>query len=196
MPTTRKALKAQTRRKVLDAAKSLFEQKGYDGTTMRDVASTAGVALGTIFVHFPDKGSLLIEALLDDLDDINAEVFADLPEGIEDQIVHLVTCAFDYWARRPELSKVFIRRMWSIEGEAGDRYRREVEEFIAHGAALLEHAKPDQIRDNVDTHIVAQAIYSFYTMTLLRNLGTEGFGKPEMIDQMRRFVHQLFVGLK
>jgi AcrR family transcriptional regulator len=45
----------QTRSSILQAAHDLFVEQGYHGTSMRQVASRAGVALGGLYNHFPSK---------------------------------------------------------------------------------------------------------------------------------------------
>ena len=45
--------------RVLDAADSLFEEKGYDGTKISDICGRAGIAYGTFFNHFDEKRDLL-----------------------------------------------------------------------------------------------------------------------------------------
>jgi AcrR family transcriptional regulator len=57
-----------TRRRVLSAAESLFARRGYEATGMADVAERAGVGVGTLYHHFPDKRALLL-ALIDDWGD-------------------------------------------------------------------------------------------------------------------------------
>ena len=48
-----RAIRAETRRLILDAAYGLFEEKGFHQATMRELAARAGVSLGAIFQHFP-----------------------------------------------------------------------------------------------------------------------------------------------
>ncbi|HTO70822.1 MAG TPA: helix-turn-helix domain-containing protein [Myxococcota bacterium] len=57
-----------TRRRVLAAAELLFARRGYEATGMADVAERAGVGVGTLYHHFPDKRALLL-ALIDDWGD-------------------------------------------------------------------------------------------------------------------------------
>jgi len=57
-----------TRRRVLDAAEQHFAKHGYEPSTMADVAERAGVSVGTLYHHFPDKRALLL-ALIDDWGD-------------------------------------------------------------------------------------------------------------------------------
>ena len=50
----------KTREKILDAALARFRKEGFDGTTMRDVAKDAGVALGAAYYYFPSKDALVM----------------------------------------------------------------------------------------------------------------------------------------
>lgn len=52
-----------TREAILQAALRLFAQRGYDSTTTRMIAQEAGVAEGTIYIHFPSKRHLLFALL-------------------------------------------------------------------------------------------------------------------------------------
>jgi AcrR family transcriptional regulator len=47
-----------TRRALLDAATRLFAQRGYDGTSVRDIAEAAGVNLAMVSYHFSGKEGL------------------------------------------------------------------------------------------------------------------------------------------
>lgn len=49
---------AQTRQAVATAALELFIERGYRGTRVADVADRAGVAKGTVYLHFADKQAL------------------------------------------------------------------------------------------------------------------------------------------
>src|SRR5216683_1992409 len=50
---------AATRKEILEAARRLFEQQGYAGTTMAAIAAGAGVALKTVYVVFETKSGVL-----------------------------------------------------------------------------------------------------------------------------------------
>jgi AcrR family transcriptional regulator len=56
---------ARNRRRVLDAARRLFDSHGVTAVTMSDVAREAGVAKGTVFHRFGDRQGLA-QALVDD----------------------------------------------------------------------------------------------------------------------------------
>ncbi len=55
------------RRAILDAARALFFQRGYAGTSMDDVASQAHVSKQTLYSHFVDKERLFAELITGDI---------------------------------------------------------------------------------------------------------------------------------
>jgi AcrR family transcriptional regulator len=53
----------QTRQRVLDSARLLFVQRGYEGTSIAAIAEAAGVSEETIYVRFRNKRALLGEVV-------------------------------------------------------------------------------------------------------------------------------------
>ncbi len=67
------------RRLILDAALRTFAAKGYHGTAVPDVAKAAGVATGTLYVYFDNKGALVNEVYRDAKQRLGTALLADLP---------------------------------------------------------------------------------------------------------------------
>lgn len=57
-PNLRKLAKASTRAKVLQAGRELFVERGYEGSTIRDVARHTGMSTGAVFANFTNKADL------------------------------------------------------------------------------------------------------------------------------------------
>ncbi|WP_459718770.1 TetR/AcrR family transcriptional regulator [Actinophytocola sp. KF-1] len=75
-----KPLRADARRnraKILEAAAEVFAERGAAAST-EEVAARAGVAIGTVFRHFPAKKDLLGAILKDLLEDLTADDDGDL----------------------------------------------------------------------------------------------------------------------
>jgi AcrR family transcriptional regulator len=64
-PATERADAVRNRRRVLDAARKLFDERGIAAVTLDDVVAAAGVGKGTLFRRFGDKAGLAV-ALLDE----------------------------------------------------------------------------------------------------------------------------------
>jgi AcrR family transcriptional regulator len=93
------ALRADARRnraRILDAAAQVFAEKGATAST-EEVAARAGVAIGTVFRHFPTKDDLLRAILKDLLQRLTDEVAALHADG--DPATALFTFFADLVAR-------------------------------------------------------------------------------------------------
>lgn len=65
---------AEHRRRVLRAARELFERQGADATSMREIARAAGVGQGTLYRRFAHKGELCAALLGESARDLRAEI--------------------------------------------------------------------------------------------------------------------------
>src|SRR5581483_10857554 len=68
----------ETRRKIYEAAMELFREKGFDETTMRDIAAKAGVALGGAYYYFSSKDAIVLAFYADMQERSNELIPAEL----------------------------------------------------------------------------------------------------------------------
>lgn len=86
--------KRETRERILAAARRLFVARGFEATTIRELASEARIAAGTLFNYFESKEALAValvgEALQAGLADFRARLRGD--EELEEQLfLHVIT---------------------------------------------------------------------------------------------------------
>jgi AcrR family transcriptional regulator len=117
----------QTRTRILQAAQRLFAAKGFEGTTTRDLAQTAGVAEGTLFRHFANKKAILVEVATSGWVDILTDLLTELSE----------------MGSYKAIAEVMRRRMWNLQKNA-DTMRVCFMEVQFH---------PD-LRDRIQTEVI------------------------------------------
>jgi TetR/AcrR family transcriptional regulator, mexJK operon transcriptional repressor len=61
---------ARKRRAILEAGATLFLRHGYRGTSMDEIAATAGVSKQTVYKHFADKESLFSEIVTSTVEEV------------------------------------------------------------------------------------------------------------------------------
>lgn len=143
---------------IVDAAASVFAQKGYYGTTMEDVASASGYSAAAIYKYFKNKDDLfsrLWNTMADRLQEIFDES-ASLPMPFAMRLRWLLTRSSQLLETSPNLLVAFIaqrpyaaRARSSLEKQALLHYRNHqariielMEQGIAEGV-LREGGAPD-----------------------------------------------------
>lgn len=69
-----------TREVILETARRLFEERGYDATSLRQIAEAVGTTKAAVYYHFPAKEHLLLELtrpFLDELGNLVAKLRDD-----------------------------------------------------------------------------------------------------------------------
>jgi AcrR family transcriptional regulator len=79
----------QTRAAFMNAALELFSQKGYFGTSLRDIAKVVGVRESALYNHFSSKDQLF-EALISAASEERIEQFHEITEGPVDDVRRLL----------------------------------------------------------------------------------------------------------
>jgi len=77
-PGLRERKKQKTRSAIQREAMRLFQEQGYDATTVEQIAEAAEISQSTFFRYFPTKEDVV---LLDDYDPIIARLVAARPAG-------------------------------------------------------------------------------------------------------------------
>jgi AcrR family transcriptional regulator len=79
-PDRRQRKKARTHRDLVEAAVRLFDERGFDGTTIEDITDAADVSPRTFFRYFSSKEEILFSEHQRSVDDLRNRL-ADCPEG-------------------------------------------------------------------------------------------------------------------
>ncbi len=93
---------AQTRDRILEAARRLFASQGFDGTTTRELAQKAGVAEGTLFRYFSNKKAILVEVATEGWVEVLTDLLTELSE----------------MGSYKAVAQVMRRRMWNMQKNA------------------------------------------------------------------------------
>lgn len=94
--------KAQiTERKILDAALNMFQAKGFEEATMRDIAAAAGVATGAAYYYYPSKDAIVLafyERSCVEMQPRIEAAAAESPCKLEERLKALISAKLEYFA--------------------------------------------------------------------------------------------------
>src|SRR5215471_6190707 len=145
---------------VLAVAVELFNERGYDGTSMRDLAARLGIAKSAIYHHVTGKEELLSLALdraLDGLATVTSRARA-LPAPAVERLEYLVRGSVEVLeAELPYVTLLLrVRGNTGVERAALDQ-RRAFDRFVAE--LVAEAVRDGDIRPDVDAMITARLLF-------------------------------------
>ncbi len=169
MPGRRELNKEDKRRRIRDAAWSLFREHGFDATTTRAIAERAEIGVGTLFLYAPDKDALLFSLFRDELGDIVTKRFARVPErALLDQLLYVIRGFYERYAEDPALARRFVPLILRLEGDALASYAALNADFFARVGALVEAAKTrGEVRADVDGAVLGVNVLAIYAYFVL-----------------------------
>ncbi|MCP4358914.1 MAG: TetR/AcrR family transcriptional regulator [Chloroflexi bacterium] len=110
---------------ILDAAASIFSQKGYQNTTTKEIAAAASVSEGTLYNYFANKRELLIGVAQAYADEVVTDIESVQGESFEDMLSQIMANRF----RRGRERRLFMLFLHESRLNA-DVYQYYVEETM------------------------------------------------------------------
>jgi AcrR family transcriptional regulator len=162
--------KLDKRQRIRDAAYALFCERGFEQTTVAQIAARAGVAKGTVFLYASDKDDLLCLIMNDRLRAVVDAQFATLPRRapLLEQLMHVFGGLFAMYAEHPTLALSFIRVFPTAMGPNGQAQRGLTMSFMHQLAGLVRAASErGEIAADVPPMQAAQNLFALYFLALL-----------------------------
>ena len=151
------------RREILDAAEKLFEQKGFQRTTISDIAQAMNVAQGMLYYYFKSKEELLGALVHRQVVVVMAETKQkpDFASGTPQQKIGMMMSALLSSACAHD--SVLLRALFDERNaHIRDRVNRQIEESISECLKeIIEEGVQDGSFQVVDTDAVLNFILKF-----------------------------------
>lgn len=191
--------KAEKLRRIKAAAHALFRDRGYDQTTMREIARRAEVGLGTIFTYASDKRDLLFLVYNDRQDELRRDSFAGIPEDapLLDQLTALFAPFYGRFAEEPGFTRDLLRELtFYTDGIQAPRFQEGRLSIVARIRELVEDAVADgRLGTTESPRLIAEMIFGLYQSELRRWLAGDRLRADEGLVRLRQVVRVLIVGL-
>lgn len=160
----REANKADKLRRIRGAAEALFTERGYDDTTMREIARQAKVALGTLFLYASNKRDLLFLIANETMENaVDEAARRGGPEKLLiDNFLILSVLHLRIFGERAELFRLVLRELLFYDtGEQGRRATRNRARLIKLIESWVETAhEKGEIRLSQPPGFIAWLLFS------------------------------------
>lgn len=190
--------RGQRRQEFLDAALELFLDKGFDETTVQNIAIRAGVASGTMYLYFPSKNDVLLalhndfhkgmeERFLAGAGDYFAVLERGEPVDYRDAIDDIIDSLFEYILEHRRECEVITRHLWQsgISEEVMDAERH----FIEFLTRAIEAGTEAGLLHSSDPEMCAYLLNAAMSFNMGRAIT---FGDPPDLDRLAAGAKELF----
>ncbi len=185
----------RTRQIILDAAATLFADKGFKATGVRDIAAAAGVNQALVSYHFGGKGALYHEILAEAVDHAaQLAVTTDLAgaEYPERELVRIFATAM---ASRRHLAPMILREQLDPEQLLERKSLTKMLGFMELTEAVLEQIPLREDARKYDPQIVHLCVVGplihFLVATRVREAAAQQVARPVTTPGLDEFVETL-----
>ena len=151
----------QQRLQAIRSAATVFAEKGFHGSSTRDIAEHMGIKQGSLYYYFKSKEEALGEVCLFGIEDYvdHMKVIATSDQSFESKLMATITSHLSSYRERNEALKVYNDERFYLPEEKrknlkllGSGYRQLLEEIFEEGV------RSGALRESIDCHFAAQAV--------------------------------------
>jgi AcrR family transcriptional regulator len=159
----RERKKQRTREQIIDAAMGLFAERGYQATTIADIATAADVAPRTFFSYFPSKEAVVFHTVDRDLDGLASALRDRLPdETAFDALRRWIDGMYDNWMA--EEDEAVLRKRLCREDEGLTNFQggvmARIQELLLEAIARDLDEPQDSLRPRLVAAAAMAALHS------------------------------------
>ncbi|MBY3792804.1 TetR/AcrR family transcriptional regulator [Rhodococcus fascians] len=163
--TVREQRKAERRQQLLDAAASLFAERGFASVRLEDLGAAVGISGPAVYRHFPNKEAVLVELMVgisEYLLDGGREVVGSRKVD-EETVSALVDFHLDFAFETPAFIRIQDRDLQSLPEGARRKVRRMQREYVELWVATLGAVDPEL--NESDARTTAHAVFGLINST-------------------------------
>jgi TetR/AcrR family transcriptional regulator len=185
-----------TRDRVLQVAQVLFAERGYRGTSLRDIAKRIGIKAPSLLHHFPSKQQLylaVLDRMFESLEDA-ANAIAWGRESRQERMRQAVGDTIDFIASHPDFVRIMWKEMADESGVGRQVLKRRLPPLFSIAVNFIFRGQRDgEFRSEVDPLHFMWSLNSitigyFTTAAMIRRLWSMNLLEPAMIERRKREV--------
>ncbi len=192
----RQAAKVRTRQKVLDAARALFAERGYEPATIRDIAKGAGMSTGAVFANFQDKAELFEAVLSEDLAKLaeTLKAAAAAETSLRARLLAALTAGYHGSLEQLPLVQAVVARSWFQPVAAEMRTRTAIKPLVmVVSDALQTGVREGELRQDADVRLLSELIYEAY-LSNYRRAAYDGWTIQQLTTRIGKQIDVILAG--
>ncbi|CAN5405638.1 TetR/AcrR family transcriptional regulator [soil metagenome] len=191
----RQAAKVRTRQKVLDAARGLFAERGYEPATIRDIAKGAGMSTGAVFANFQDKAELFEAVLTEDMTRLADTVKSGAGEGsVTGRLTAALAAGYHGSLDQLPLFQAIVARSWFQPLAAETRARAVTKQLLAVITDILRKGvAAGELSQDADVPLLTELLWDAY-LSNYRRAAYDGWTAAQLTDHIGKQIAVILAG--
>ncbi len=165
----REQKKKKTKKTILKTAISLFNENGYDNTSIEAIAKSAGVGKGTVYSYFNTKRDIIKGFCEDEIEQIHLELVKKSNENVPilEQMKTIYMTEFQHITQNKEFGRLYMREaIFPDDVDMEENRELETEYFKVLFPILEKAQKRGELRKDIDLLFLTGHFYSLYLLIL------------------------------
>jgi len=184
---TRRALAKQlTRARLLESARGMFADRGYEAATVRDIAAAANLSTGAVFASFTDKADLFNEVIVAEYEFMHASMVAATDERApaRETLLNLLTMAYEAYLTDIRLVQAALSFCWTRDLLSEPRHMAAVDLVRGHLAGVLQRGVDSgELSPVLDVRLTSEMLWETY-LSNYRRVIFDGWGREALEGRM------------
>ncbi|WP_310629361.1 TetR/AcrR family transcriptional regulator [Burkholderia cenocepacia] len=186
--------------RIFAATRRQFSEIGYDGTSLRDIANEARVALGTLSFYADNKRELVLLVFNATMVGVieKCRLAATYEGSLCDALVAYFRPAFSAYAAEPDLFRILLgENVFHTNSSHAREFHRLREETMRHIRSLVEDARnAGEIKAYIDLDVAARTIFFLLFASVRLWICTDQPAVDAGLAEMRGMVALLIDGMR
>lgn len=179
-----------TKQSIFEAAIKVFSTNGYTGATMDEIASTAGVAKGTLYYYFKSKEEIFKFVISEGMETIKEKVHETSQMETDPILKFREICRIqlDLVYKHKDFFKVIMSQLWGEETRQIE-LRELIRVYISYIEKHLQEAIDAGVVRNGNTSYMAYAVFGTLVSTAIYQLINEEVSDlEEVVDKLVNYI--------
>lgn len=182
--------------RIIEAARVVLLERGYDGASTNRIAAAAGISPGSLYQYFPDKDTILTEVVARYTDQLHTRIsrafLGTIGSGSPAEMVRRnVTALIDAFEENPDLLRVVVEQLPHAVDFRRKTFARHIDELVATVLTSRQAVQPARPAEPV-AWVLVRAVEHVTTRFVLER---PPISREAVIDELTELVTGYLAGL-
>ncbi|MBI3895082.1 MAG: TetR/AcrR family transcriptional regulator [Acidobacteria bacterium] len=169
---------------ISQAARKVFAKKGFDETTVEDIAHAAGIAKGTLYLYFRSKKKIYLAALREGILALHEKVQQEVEAApsVEDKLRAYIFTKLRYFEENWDFFRIYHSEWGNVFARSADvqkNFKRYQEQQARMLEGVLQEGAQQGLLRPIHIPTTASVIYDVTRALIARRLLEESQSKAE-----------------